>query len=1342
MSISMLSSADWPRKQHRHDHSIASALPTTICLTWYHSLADPETASVYGTTLMEFSTWKTFTNKKVNIILDESNFLFWKQQVLLTVRSHRLERLLTGAASPLSTTVVNEHGDLVQNELYEDFVAQDSALESWLLSTISPHLLSQFVGVETAAAVWSTVQQFFANRSTTAVISLHYKLQSLKKGSDSMRTYLTRIKEVCDALDSCESAIPQAEHITSILKCLPHEYQPYIVFITTMKDALSLDKICSMLIDAETQLAGFDSQEDSLLMSAHIVQAGLKTAGHSYHDRGSGRSGSNNSGRGGGRGRGRPRVQYRAVARGESGPANYSGFETVFAVEDECMCCTKARSETQVCHSSQPQPRTTINTRDHWVVDSGATHHVTPDSAKVLNHKDLSGPSLMLNDLLLVPKITKNLLSVSKLARDNGVYFEFHASNCCVRDEGTGAVLLQGKEKDGLYLFHIDSLNNTSASFEANSVTASHNLYELWHRRLGHPAHDTLGKICKLLDVNVERSINETCVACHMGKGHKLPFSDSATVYDLPFQLVFTDLWGPSPIVSNGYKYYVSFVDARTRHTWLYLLKDKSQAAYAFQLFQQLVKTQFGLQIVSVQSDWGGEYLPLSRILAEAGISHRITCPHTSEQNVVMAVHLINRLPSRVLNGQSPFECMFNKKLDYGLLRVFGCRCFPHLRPFNVHKLDFRSQPCTFLGVSSQHKGFLCLTPDKCVVISCHVRFDEWHFPFATNQPIVQPSLGLPLSRSLDVVIDTKKLYTGDALVPSISQSPIGNTGHSTTHSVSDNESTVMTEFPSASQEDPATRSKCGVFKPKVYITFFDYVVPTTIEEAFQSAAWTEAVHAEYSALLDNETWVLVPLPADRNLVGCKWLFKLKRNPDGSVLRYKARLVAKGFTQVPGLDFQNTFSPVVKFSTVYVLLTMVVAQGWVLRHVDINNAFLNGDLHEDVYMQQPPEFVQCTSDGTPLVCKLKKALYGLRQAPHNWNDKLKASMLDFGFVESKANVSLFVRIQGDCYTYALVYVDDILITGTSTETVNQVVRMLSSRFSLKDIAFAVNKAVQYMQSPREIHLVAVKRILRYLAVSLDHGLVFSDSDARLCLKSFSDADWAGDASDRRSMSGYCVFLGGCLVAWNSKKQKTVSRSTMEAEYMSVADSAAEITWLAALLCDLGLSLRDVPVIWCDNTSIVALSINPVCHARSKHVELDVHFIREKIAAGTLRVSYVPAAFQVADGLTKLLTRPAFEQFREKLRVFAHCNMLNNPPPGTSNPTPTGNLPYFPPQPPYGDSLYGQPPPDPILPYFPYYYRKPPHQTDDQSPATKIGVGKPCMTMMIATAYLLAFIYFF
>ncbi|KAE8693482.1 S-adenosyl-L-methionine-dependent methyltransferases superfamily protein [Hibiscus syriacus] len=1390
----------------------------------------------------------SFSHKKISVVLDEMNYLPWKQQILLTVRSHRLERLLTGALQSPPETILD-----------------DTALIFFLI---------------------------FASRSTTAAMSLHCKLQSLRKGNDSMRVYLTRVKDVCDALASCGSAISHVGHVASILKGLPREYQPFMAVITTMKETLSLDSLYTVLLDAEAQLAGFEEQFDYAPMVTNVAERV-----EDHDSSANGRRDSNSS---------RSSFTNRTGGRGRAGNL---------------------------------QANTVSRSSDHWVVDSGATHHITPDALTVGNGVSVdihnvgnavvssaSSRTLILTELLHVPHITKNLFSVSKLSRDNKVYLEFHAEKCFVRDEFSKAILLQGEEKGGLYTFSLSDFSTEGCGAAVHLATSDMTQSELWHRRLGHPASFALSKIAKELDVKLDIDVNKTCVACFMGKSHKLPFSSSNTEYTAPFELVFSDLWGPPHIASNGFRYYVTFVDAFTRFTWLYLLKDKAQAVDVFHLFKKLVANQFGR------------------------IVHRLTCPYTSEQNGVVerehrhvvelglvllaqaslpmqywsyafvtAVHLINLLPTVVLGGMTPYEKLYQKKPEFASLKVFGCQCFPHLRPFQNHKLCFRSQSCTYLGIKLLHvvhimhkllvhvifqllqihaitgatphststgyrdsahdnahgdnvyynnNGILpfgiihahnahgtngampmelahnnahvgaisddahATTPlnnynihgavpieiiqndahEICesievvhhyAVTTAHINVpkdlsrghkDHGNCPevikilgncpevikILGNCPEVPKNLGklsiclerhrgnrfppvgvsVPLWHSgilsfegVSVPLEwlntheardnaalgematyDNAAHSGATRLGALSSSSTGNnrangvgatssgvldasgveslgaTRHttngatplgvmstlhsnstgdndvgvtplgtvsayddSTLHSLENNgnyniigatypgandlnnantspvieeldlanniQSTSTTLSTRGNHHPMKTRSKCGVFKPKAYSTHFENDTPSTIQEALQSTNWKEAVQAEVDALQRNDTWRLVKLPEGRTPIGCKWLFKLKRNPDGSIHRYKVQLVAKGYSQVPGYDFLDTFSPVVKFSSLNVVLTLAVSNDWELRHIDINNAFLNGDLSEDVFIQQPPGFVQLAEDGSVLVCKLQKALYGLHS-------------------------SLFVCKRGTGDIYVLVYVDDIVITGHSSSEIQEVVRLLSEIFSLKDLGALrfflgievhrsrgslflnqkifllellektsmagaaacstpmilasklskdagellsndVGKVAQFMHAPREPHWLAVKRILRYLVRTVNYGLMFQASEAELSVSAFADADWGANIDDRRSISGY----------------------------------------------DLGIQQRREPVIWFDNTGAVAMSANPVYHAHAKHIDLDIHFVREKVAAGLLKINYIPGAHQITDGFTKPLSKSAFEEFRHSICVM-------------------------------------------------------------------------------------------
>jgi histone deacetylase 1/2 len=200
-----------------------------------------------------------------------------------------------------------------------------------------------------------------------------------------------------------------------------------------------------------------------------------------------------------------------------------------------------------------------------------------------------------------------------------------------------------------------------------------------------------------------------------------------------------------------------------------------------------------------------------------------------------------------------------------------------------------------------------------------------------------------------------------------------------------------------------------------------------------------------------------------------------------------------------------------------------------------------------------------------------------------------------------------------------------------------------------DISYAVNKVCQFLHAPTTVHWTAAKRILRYVKGTPTVGLTFSKSNSGL-VSAFSDADWAGCLDDRRSTGGFAIFFGPNLISWSAKKQATVSRSSTEAEYKSVANATSEVIWMQSLLEELGVKLRQPPCLWCDNLGATYLSANPVFHARAKHIEIDFHFVREKVLNKQLEIRFVPSKDQVADGFTKPLPLSAFEEFKHNLNL--------------------------------------------------------------------------------------------
>jgi histone deacetylase 1/2 len=195
----------------------------------------------------------------------------------------------------------------------------------------------------------------------------------------------------------------------------------------------------------------------------------------------------------------------------------------------------------------------------------------------------------------------------------------------------------------------------------------------------------------------------------------------------------------------------------------------------------------------------------------------------------------------------------------------------------------------------------------------------------------------------------------------------------------------------------------------------------------------------------------------------------------------------------------------------------------------------------------------------------------------------------------------------------------------------------------------VNKVCQFLHAPTTKHWSAIKRILRYIQDTSKIGITFVKSSSTL-LSAFSDADWAGSIDDRRSTGGFAVFIGSNLVSWSARKQATVSRSSTEAEYKALANATTELIWVEALLRELGVKLKEKPCLWCDNLGATYLSVNPVFHARTKHIEIDFHFVRERVAANLLDIKFISSKDQVADGFTKALPVKQLNEFKRNLNL--------------------------------------------------------------------------------------------
>ena len=577
----------------------------------------------------------------------------------------------------------------------------------------------------------------------------------------------------------------------------------------------------------------------------------------------------------------------------------------------------------------------------------------------------------------------------------------------------------------------------------------------------------------------------------------------------------------------------------------------------------------------------------------------------------------------------------------------------------------------------------------------------------------------------------------GDVAISGDDTGDTCDSGHARDHTASGlQQSAVVPDAPVRR----STRPNLGQLLPPIYTPGVNtvqvsssVVEPATYEQAMSgpnAAEWQQAMVEEMQSLIAHGTYTLQELPDGYKAIKSKWVYKVKLDAAGRIERFKARLVAKGFQQVEGIDFNEVFAPTSKHTSLRVLLSIVADRDLELEQLDVKTAFLNGELEEELYMEQPVGF----QDGGPgMVCKMHKALYGLRQAPRAWYDKLKLELEKLCFVSSAADPGLWVgKSPAGHDVYLLVWVDDMLIasdTKASTDWAkrrikevfeardlgpagvflgmqivrdremrvlslsqhNHIVQMLNTHrmqdcnpvctpmdpgilldrdhagpaldtaqypyssiiggllyvsvCTRPDIAQAVGVLSRYMSAPQQQHWLAALRVLKYLAGTADLALVYRASGSKL--ESYCDSDFAGDASSRKSTAGFAFMLNGAAVSWASKLQPTVAVSTTEAEYMAAAFATKEALWLSKLLAMFGLCVSPISI-WCDSQSAIHLIKNAVISQRSKHIDVQHHFLRERVARGEVLFVYCNTSENVADCLTKALPSVKFMVFLKGL----------------------------------------------------------------------------------------------
>ena len=721
---------------------------------------------------------------------------------------------------------------------------------------------------------------------------------------------------------------------------------------------------------------------------------------------------------------------------------------------------------------------------ESWILDSGASFHATPsqeimenyvsgDFGKVHLADDVTLKIVGKGDIRLklpnqttwklqgvrhVPGLRRNLVSVGQL--DEEGYCTTFSGHEWKITKGA-LVIARGKKTGTLYV--TSNLENIIAVADADGKS------NLWHQRLGHMSEKgmkTLLSKGKLPDLkNVDVGLCEDCI---FGKQKKVSFTKiGKTPKAERLELVHTDVWGPSPVSSlAGSLYYVTFIDDSTRKLWVYFLKKKSEVFDTFRKWKAMVENETGLKIKRVRSDNGGEYRDngFREFCANNGIKMEKMVPMTPQQNGVAkrmnrtlnerarsmrihaglpkmfwpeavntAAYLINRGPSIPLDGKIPKEVWSGKEVNLSHLRVFGCISYVHIDSAERSKLDAKSNKCVFVGYGGDEFGY---------------RF--WDYE---NRKII---------RSRDVIFNENVMYKDRSIAESSSSSTEAETKEFVEfEEISGNDVQIS---PEAVQEEPGTpalRRSSIIPKPIQryspslhYLLLSDSGEPECYDQAMQvedSVKWESAMKDEMDSLMSNQTWELAELPPGKKALHNKWVYRIKEEHDGNK-RYKARLVVKGFQQKEGVDYNEIFSPVVKLTTIRLVLKIVAVENLHLEQLDVKTAFFHGDLEEELYMRQPEGFIK--EDRKNLVCRLKKSLYGLKQAPRQWYKKFDSFMSSHGFTRCQADHCCYFKKIDNNFIILLLYVDDMLVAGSNMQEIVNLKLKLSKQFEMKDLGAA------------------------------------------------------------------------------------------------------------------------------------------------------------------------------------------------------------------------------------------------------------------------------------------------
>ena len=585
----------------------------------------------------------------------------------------------------------------------------------------------------------------------------------------------------------------------------------------------------------------------------------------------------------------------------------------------------------------------------------------------------------------------------------------------------------------------------------------------------------------------------EACETCTLTKSARIINREPQTQATRRLERVYTDICGPfQQLTLNGERYILTFIDEYSRKSWIYLTKTRTELYTIAAEWQKEVERQSNEELLAVRSDNAREYHALAkRLWKQSGVRSEFTTPYTPEQNGVAerlnrtltsriramllgaglptklwgeaahtANYIYNRTP-RQYDGHhyTPEEIWTGTKPDLEHLRVFGCVAYAQLAQEQRKKLDDTSIQGIFVGYTPTYRQYRVYDPVKNVVGRYStVRFDETTMGgviYSQDQGSIDELAITIRSQDIEDYRISQNVANGregsHQSDMSISDTIIvgGQRGQAQDQAAAQPEEPLQGAGETHTEhQDRRGRTIRLPERYRASQVSQDVATPVNYDDAIsgpQKKQWETAINNELQSLASNDVWTLAPAPKGANIVSCKWVFKVKRLPNGQIDRYKARLVARGFSQQYGIDYEETFAPVVRMESLHVLLAIAAAEDIEIHQMDVVTAYLAEELEEEIWMEPPPE----TPYTQGIACKLKKGLYGLKQSARVWNQRFTAELRRIELRLITADQSIWIKEE-----YQLIlalYVDDIVLIAQDTHELRKLKADLARVFNMKDL---------------------------------------------------------------------------------------------------------------------------------------------------------------------------------------------------------------------------------------------------------------------------------------------------